>query len=100
MAARWIELVTGSLEEKKQYRRCKARIQQLHANYRVAAEAVERYLIYDGGFVYTPANDGESQAGQAYKDAVARFLGEDRPMRFIEAEKRGFFSRLFGGRAA
>ncbi|MFC7734451.1 septum site-determining protein MinD [Roseomonas sp. GCM10028921] len=44
--------------------------------------------------------DGESQAGQAYKDAVSRFLGEDRPMRFTEAERRGFFSRLFGGRAA
>lgn len=37
----------------------------------------------------------ESNAGQAYKDAVARFLGEDVPMRFISAQKKGFFSRLF-----
>ncbi|MBP0446198.1 septum site-determining protein MinD [Roseomonas sp. SSH11] len=44
--------------------------------------------------------DQESQAGHAYKDAVARFLGQDRPMRFIDAEKKGFLSRLFGGRAA
>ncbi|PHK96376.1 septum site-determining protein MinD [Pseudoroseomonas rhizosphaerae] len=44
--------------------------------------------------------DDVSNAGQAYKDAVARFLGEDRPHRFIEPEKRGFLSRLFGGRAA
>ncbi|KAA2212714.1 septum site-determining protein MinD [Teichococcus oryzae] len=44
--------------------------------------------------------DGVSNAGQAYKDAVARFLGEDRPHRFIDPEKRGFLSRLFGGRAA
>ena len=44
--------------------------------------------------------DVESNAGQAYKDAVARFLGEDRPMRFLEAGKKGILSRLFGGRAA
>jgi septum site-determining protein MinD len=45
--------------------------------------------------------DTESQAGQAYADAVARFLGEEKPHRFLEAEKkRGFLSRLFGGRAA
>ena len=39
---------------------------------------------------------GESNAGQAYDDAVARLLGEDRPMRFTQAEKKGFFSKLFG----
>jgi DNA-binding ferritin-like protein (Dps family) len=49
MAAGWIEMVTGSLEQKKQYRQCKARIKQLPANYRAAAEALERYLMYAGG---------------------------------------------------
>ncbi|MFZ6764541.1 septum site-determining protein MinD [Pseudoroseomonas sp. WGS1072] len=44
--------------------------------------------------------DEASNAGRAYKDAVARFLGEDRPHRFLDPEKRGFLSRLFGGRAA
>jgi len=45
--------------------------------------------------------DAESLAGQAYSDAVARFLGEERPHRFIEVEKKkGLFGRLFGGRAA
>ena len=39
---------------------------------------------------------GESSAGQAYDDAVARLLGEERPMRFTQAEKKGFFSKLFG----
>ncbi len=42
-------------------------------------------------------NDPESSAGQAYDDAVARLLGEQRPMRFIALDKKGFFSRLFGG---
>jgi septum site-determining protein MinD len=41
--------------------------------------------------------DMESNAGQAYDDAVARLLGEDRPMRFTQFEKKGFFSKLFGG---
>lgn len=38
----------------------------------------------------------KSDAGQAYQDAVARFLGENRPMRFLNAKKH-FFSRWFGG---
>ena len=41
--------------------------------------------------------DETSQAGQAYTDAVARILGEDRPMRFTTVEKKGFFSKMFGG---
>jgi len=41
--------------------------------------------------------DEVSPAGQAYQDAVARILGEDRPMRFTTIEKKGFFSKMFGG---
>jgi septum site-determining protein MinD len=41
--------------------------------------------------------DGVSEAGQAYEDAVARLLGESRPMRFTQVEKKGIFSRMFGG---
>lgn len=44
--------------------------------------------------------DAESVAGQAYSDSVARFLGEERPHRFLDPEKKGLFKRLFGGRAA
>jgi septum site-determining protein MinD len=40
--------------------------------------------------------DEQSEAGQAYEDAVARLCGETRPMRFLEAKKRGFLQRLFG----
>ncbi|MCF7984675.1 MAG: septum site-determining protein MinD [Thiohalocapsa sp.] len=39
----------------------------------------------------------DSDAGQAYGDMVSRFLGEDVPMRFLEAGKKGLFSRIFGG---
>jgi septum site-determining protein MinD len=41
--------------------------------------------------------DEASDAGQAYTDAVARILGEYRPMRFTVVEKKGFFSKIFGG---
>jgi septum site-determining protein MinD len=41
--------------------------------------------------------DNDSDAGQAYADMVARYLGEERPMRFLDAERKGLFSRLFGG---
>jgi septum site-determining protein MinD len=40
--------------------------------------------------------DEASPAGQAYTDAVARILGEERPMRFTTVEKKGFFSKMFG----
>lgn len=38
----------------------------------------------------------ESDAGQAYLDVVARFLGENRPHRFITENKKGIFGRIFG----
>lgn len=40
--------------------------------------------------------DEVSNSGQAYQDLVARFLGEERTMRFMEPEKKGLLKRLFG----
>jgi septum site-determining protein MinD len=39
-----------------------------------------------------------SDVSEAYKDVIARFLGEEKPMRFVEAPKQGLFKRLFGGK--
>lgn len=39
-----------------------------------------------------------SDVSEAYKDMIARFLGEDTPMRFTQAEKPGFFKRIFKGK--
>jgi len=39
-----------------------------------------------------------TDVSEAYKDVVARFLGEDRPMRFVDPAKQGFFKRLLGRR--
>jgi septum site-determining protein MinD len=39
-----------------------------------------------------------SDVSEAYKDVVRRFLGEERPMRFVDAVRPSFFKRVFGGR--
>jgi septum site-determining protein MinD len=39
-----------------------------------------------------------SDVSEAYKDVVARFLGEERPLRFIDPPKPSLFKRIFGGR--
>ena len=41
--------------------------------------------------------DDQAEAGQAYSDAVDRLLGEQRPLRFTDVQKKGFFKRLLGG---
>ncbi|GAA5787185.1 site-determining protein [Chitiniphilus shinanonensis] len=46
----------------------------------------------------TPAiHLANSDVSEAYKDVVARFLGEEKPLRFIEAPKQPLWKRLFGG---
>jgi len=61
-------------------------------------------VIPESQIVLNSSNQGlpviletESDAGQAYDDAVARLLGEEREHRFMTAQKKGFFSRMFKG---
>jgi septum site-determining protein MinD len=60
-------------------------------------------VIPESKSVLTASNSGnpvildeKSDAGQAYSDIVARYLGEIRPHRFIDG-KKGLFRKLFGG---
>lgn len=41
--------------------------------------------------------DERSQAGMAYSDMVDRFLGENRPLRFLNSERKSILRRWFGG---
>ena len=41
-------------------------------------------------------HQNDAVAAQAYQDVVARLLGENREIRFLEAEKKGFFQKIFG----
>ncbi|CAM9433415.1 unnamed protein product [Phaeothamnion confervicola] len=58
-------------------------------------------LIPECRSVLTATNEGtpvicaESDAATAYDDAVARLLGEERPMRFAEPRPKGILERLF-----
>ncbi|HEX6351124.1 MAG TPA: DUF1048 domain-containing protein [Candidatus Dormibacteraeota bacterium] len=49
MAAKWIELLTGSLEQKRRYKQYRGRIDALPEPYRSVAKALERYFMYYGG---------------------------------------------------
>lgn len=46
---KWIEVVTGPLDQKKAYRQAKKRIDSLPQPYRSAAQAFNRYVAYGGG---------------------------------------------------
>ena len=37
-----------------------------------------------------------TDVSEAYKDVIARFLGEEKPLRFVDAQKAGLLKRLFG----
>jgi septum site-determining protein MinD len=39
-----------------------------------------------------------SDVAEAYKEVIDRLLGAEKPMRFIEAPRQGFFQRIFGGK--
>lgn len=59
-------------------------------------------IIPESQIVLNSSNQGipvileeQSDAGQAYDDAVSRLIGEDRPHRFLTREKKGFFSKVF-----
>jgi DNA-binding ferritin-like protein (Dps family) len=99
MAARWIELVTGSLEQKKQYRQYKARIDALPEPYGAVAKALQRYLMYYGGVtdgetILTMFGDFADLWERAAADGtpVREIVGGD-PVEFAET-----FSQAYSGK--
>lgn len=93
MAAKWYELVTGSLADKKAYRQYKARIAALPDPYKTAANAFERYFMYNGGItdgdpavMLTMLNDFADLWERAAADGtpVHEITGDD-PVEFAEA---------------
>ena len=99
MAARWIELVTGSLEQKKQYRQYKARIDGLPEPYGTVAKALQRYLMYYGGVtdgetILTMFGDFADLWERAAADGtpVREIVGRD-PVEFAET-----FSQAYSGK--
>lgn len=98
MAAKWIETLTGSLEQKKQYRQATARIEALPEPYHQAAKALSRYLMYyagvtDGDTLVTMSADLADLWERAAVDAtpVREIVGDD-PVEFAES-----FARAYSG---
>jgi DNA-binding ferritin-like protein (Dps family) len=92
MAAKWIERVTGSLEQKKRYKQYRARIEALPEPYRTVANALQRYYMYYGGFL-----DGET-ALQMWGDSVdlwERAAADGTPIREIVGENPVEFAETF-----
>jgi DNA-binding ferritin-like protein (Dps family) len=91
MAAKWIEALTGSLEQKKQYKANKARIEGLPEPYLTTAKAIERYLmvsagVTDGDTLVTMFGDLADLWERAAADQtpVRAIVGDD-PVEFAEA---------------
>ena len=98
MAAKWIETLTGSLEQKKQYKQSMARIEALAEPYRSAAKAFNRYFMYYGGFtdgdtLVTMMGDHVDLWERAAVDGtpVRAIVGDD-PVEFAET-----FARAYSG---
>ncbi|EWS80953.1 hypothetical protein BF93_00900 [Brachybacterium phenoliresistens] len=92
MTAKWIEAITGSLEQKKQYRQDMARIAALPPAYREAATAVNRYLTYSSGFT-----DGETLARMVtdHADLWERAALDGTPVRDVVGEDPVAFAEDF-----
>jgi DNA-binding ferritin-like protein (Dps family) len=92
MAAKWIELVTGPLEQKKEWRRYKARIEALPEPYGTVAKAVQRYSMYYGGLT-----DGESIVKMFgdLADLWERAAADGTPVRAIVGDDPVEFAETF-----
>lgn len=90
MAKNLIELVVGSIDEKKAWRAAKARQKELASPYREASEAIERYVmstagVVDGATLVDMIQDLLEMFERAAADGtpVSALLGED-PVEFAE----------------
>ena len=92
MVAKWIEALTGSLEQKKQYKKDKARMEALPEPYRSAAKAFARYFMYYGGIT-----DGDTIVKMFgdFADLWERAAADGTPVRAIVGEDPVEFAETF-----
>jgi len=99
MAAKWLDTLTGSLEQKKQYKQYKGRIEALPEPYGTVAKALQRYLmryggVTDGATALTMLGDLADLWERAAADgtSVREIVGDD-PVEFAET-----FAQAYTGR--
>lgn len=92
MAAKWIEALTGSLDQKKQYKHHMARVEALPEPYASAAKALNRYFIYYGGFT-----DGDTLIAMIgdHADMWERAAVDGTPVRAIVGDDPVEFAETF-----
>lgn len=92
MASKWIELVTGPFEDKKRWRRYKARKEALPAGYRTAIEGFERYFMYA-----RPIANGEvlMQMHEDLADLIEGAAADETPIRAIVGDDPVEFADTF-----
>ena len=90
--ANWIETITGSLEQKKQYKQYKQRIEALPEPYGTAAKALQRYFMYYGG-----VTDGETAITMmgGFVELWERAAADGTPVRAIVGENPVEFAETF-----
>jgi DNA-binding ferritin-like protein (Dps family) len=98
MARGWtkpLETITGPLEQKRRYRRYKARVERLPASYRAAVEALQRYSYYfghgttEGGLLMLEDLADLFEQAAANGTPVREIVGAD-PVEFAEAFLRNY----------
>ena len=88
-------MAAGWIQQKRRYRRYKARTRQLPESYRTTVEALERYLLYCGGGDGTGAASMLEDLAYLFEESAANqtpireIVGED-PVEFAEAFSQNY----------
>ncbi|MEV0901911.1 DUF1048 domain-containing protein [Actinoplanes sp. NPDC049802] len=92
MAAKWIEMLVGSLEQKKQYKQNMARIEALPEPYHGAAKALHRYFLCQGAIT-----DGDTLVVMLddFVDLWERAVADGTPVRAIVGDDPVEFAETF-----
>ena len=92
MAAKWIEMVTGSFEDKKRWRQYKARKEALPVGYKTAIDGIERYFMYAGAIV---KGDVMAQMLEDLADLIEGAAADGTPIRDIVGDDPVEFADTF-----
>jgi DNA-binding ferritin-like protein (Dps family) len=92
MVAKWIESLTGSLEQKKQHKQHQARVAALPDPYGTVAKAFQRYFTY-----YAGVTDGETLVTMFgdFVDLWERAAADRTPVREIVGDDPVDFAETF-----
>jgi DNA-binding ferritin-like protein (Dps family) len=93
MAAKWIETVTGSLEQKRRYKQYRARIDSLPEPYGTVAKALQRYFMYYGGV--TTEGETALKMFDDFAELWERAAADGTPVRAIVGDDPVEFAETF-----